>query len=93
MRYQDFIWQRDGLRGGRPCIRGTGVSVERIITWTKLGYSPEQIADQIGHINVEQVEAALAYYRDHQDEVETSLAREDQEALQLEMNATRSRVS
>ena len=28
------------IRGGRPCIAGTGVIVQRIVGWYKLGLSP-----------------------------------------------------
>ena len=45
--------ERDpAIRGGRPCIAGTGVSVQRVVGWYKLGLSPEEIADrieQVGH--------------------------------------------
>ena len=33
------------IRGGRPRIAGTGVTVRRIVGWYKLGLSPEEIAD------------------------------------------------
>lgn len=44
------------IRGGRPRIAGTGVTV-----WYKLGLSPEEIGDRIGHLSPAQVYAALAY--------------------------------
>jgi len=70
--------------GGRPRIAGTGVSVRRVVGWYKLGLSPEEIADRIGHLTLAQVYAALAYYHANCDEVETDLAAEEAEAETLE---------
>jgi uncharacterized protein (DUF433 family) len=50
------------IRGGRPRIAGTGVTVQRIVGWTKLGLTPEEIVAEIGHVTLAQVHAALAYY-------------------------------
>jgi seryl-tRNA(Sec) selenium transferase len=68
---------------------GTGVRVKRIVAFYKLGFSPEQIADKYGHINLAQVHAALAYYYANRDEIEASLAMDDRaiEALEREQRA------
>ena len=72
------------IRGGRARISGTGVTVRRIVEWYKLGYSPEEIAHEIGHITLAQVVAALAYYHANRDEIEADLANEKDVAEQLE---------
>ena len=72
------------IRGGRPRIAGTGVTVRRIVGWYKLGLSPEEIADQFGHLNLAQVHAALAYYHANREEVEADIAAEDADAEKLE---------
>ena len=61
------------VRRGRARIAGTGVTVRRIVEWYKSGYSPEEIAHEIGHITLAQVFAALAYYHANQDEMEVDL--------------------
>jgi uncharacterized protein (DUF433 family) len=38
-----IVTQADG-KGGRPYIAGTGITVHRIVTWYKQGFTPEQIA-------------------------------------------------
>ena len=43
------------VRAGRPRIAGTGVTVRRIVEWYKLGYNPEEIADQLGHVSLMRV--------------------------------------
>ncbi len=58
------------IRGGRPRIAGTGVTVHRIVQWYKLGLSPEEIAEEIEHLTLAQVYAALAYYHANREEIE-----------------------
>lgn len=72
------------IRGGRPRIVGTGVTVQRLICWYKLGLSPEEIQREIPHLSLAQIYAALTYYHANQQEIETALAQDDAEANQLE---------
>jgi len=71
------------VRGGRPRIAGTGVTVRRIVGWYKLGLSPEEIADRIGHLSLAQVHAALAYYHANREEIEADITAEEAEAERL----------
>lgn len=79
-----LITRSSEIRGGRPCISGTGVSVRRIVGWYKLGLSPEDIAERIGHVSLAQVHAALAYYHANTEEIESDIAAEAAEAERLE---------
>ena len=72
------------IRGGRPRIAGTGITVRRIVGWYKLGLRPEEIADRIGHLSLAQVHAALAYYYANREEIEADIAAEEAEAERLE---------
>ena len=72
------------IRGGRPRIAGTGITVSRIVGWYKLGLSPEEIASQIPHLTLAQVYAALTYYHANREEIEQDLAEENTLAEQLE---------
>ena len=69
-----LIVQDEEVRIGRPRIAGTGVTVQRIVSWYMLGLSPEEIADRIGHLSLAQVHAALAYYHANREEVEAAMA-------------------
>jgi len=64
------------IRGGRPRVAGTGVTVQRIASWYRLGLTPEEIADEIPHLSIAQVYAALAYYHANREEIEADLAAE-----------------
>src|SRR5206468_8660392 len=79
-----LIVRSPDVRGGRPRIAGTGVTVRRIVGWYKLGLSPEEISTEIPHLSLAQVYAALAYYHANKDEIEADIASEDSEAERLE---------
>ena len=72
------------IRGGRPRIAGTRITVHRIVTWYKQGCTAEQIADEYEHLTLAQVYAALTYYQANQAEIEADLAAEDSEIDQME---------
>jgi uncharacterized protein (DUF433 family) len=71
------------IRCGRPRIAGTGITVRRVVGWYKLGPSPEEIGDRIGHLSPAQVYAALAYYHANREEIEADIAGEEVEAERL----------
>ena len=79
-----FITSSPEIRGGRPCVAGTGVTVRRIVGWYQLGLAPEEIADRIGHLSLSQVYAALAYYFANRDDIDADIAAEEAEAERLE---------
>ena len=72
------------IRGGRPKIAGTGLTVSRIAGWYKMGMTPEEIALEYPHLTLAQVHAALAYYHANRDGVEADLAQEGAEAIEWE---------
>ena len=80
----ELITRSPEIRGGRPRIAGTGVAVERIIGWYRLGLSPEEIADRIGHLSLAQVHAALAYYHANREEIEAAMAADEAAGDQAE---------
>ena len=71
-----LITRSPEIRGGRPRIAGTGVTVRRIVSWYQLGLTPEEITREIPHLTLAQVHAALAYYHANRDEIEADLAAE-----------------
>lgn len=70
------IVRSEGVHGGRPIIRGTGVSVQTIVEQTRLGRSPVQIVeDYDGVLTLAQVYDALSYFHEHQAEIEQDITR------------------
>ena len=78
-----LVSRTQGVKGGRPCIAGTGVTIKRIAGWHRLGMSPEDIAAQYGHLSLAQVHAALAYYHANREEIDTDLRDEAAEYNRL----------
>jgi uncharacterized protein (DUF433 family) len=61
----------EGVHGGRPTIRGTGVSVQTIVEQFRLGRSPQQIVEDFdGVLTMAQVYDALSYSYEHEKEIE-----------------------
>jgi uncharacterized protein (DUF433 family) len=77
------------IRGGRPKIAGTGVTVMRVAAWYKMGLTPEEIATQYGHLSLAQVHAALAYYHANPVEIEADLTEEQAFAEKVERESER----
>lgn len=84
-----LITRSRDIKGGNPRIAGTGVTVQRVVGWYKLGLGAEEIAREIGHLNPGQVHAALAYYHANHHEIENLLAQEDSDYEQLSSNLPR----
>lgn len=84
-----LIVQTPDVRGGRPRISGTGVTVRRIVGWYKLGLTAEEIVAELPHLTLAQVHAALAYCHANQEEIEQDIADEAVAADQLEHEHTK----
>jgi len=84
-----LISRRPEIRGGRPCIAGTGVSVRRIAVLHNMGMIPEEIAANFGHLSLAQVHAALAYYYANKAEIDADLETEERETEALEQQHRR----
>lgn len=79
------------LKHGRPRIAGTGITVHRVAIWYKLGYSPEEIAYQYGHLTLAQVYAALAYYHANREQIDAEIAADEAEADSIEQEYLKTR--
>lgn len=80
-----FIESSPKIRGGRPRVAGTGVTVHRIVRWYKGGETPETIANEIlSHLTVAQVYAALTYYFANQAVIDAEIENEIEEEARIE---------
>ncbi|MDA1014701.1 MAG: DUF433 domain-containing protein [Planctomycetota bacterium] len=70
--------------GGKPCIAGTRIRVWDIHVWHNLrGQSPAEIAQAFPQITLADIHAALAYYLDHREEIESQMRAVEQRVEQL----------
>src|SRR5437868_6392460 len=72
-----YIEQTPEIRGGRPRVAGTRITVDDIVIMHRhLGQSLEQIVGKY-RLSPAAVHAAMAYYYDHQPEIDRQIADDD----------------
>ncbi len=57
-----LISETPGVCGGRPCIAGSRITVQYIVTEIKAGVTPEEILEDKPFLNLASIHAAIAYY-------------------------------
>ena len=62
------------VMGGKPCIRGTRVTVGTVVGLLAAGRSTEEILDAYPYLEMEDVRAALSYAAWRSEETEVALA-------------------
>ena len=62
------------IAGGKPIIAGTRITVRCIAGYSQMGMTVDEILTTLPHLTPSQVHSALAYYFDHQEEIESDLA-------------------
>lgn len=77
---EGLIIRNPELRGGRPIIAGTGVTVRTIVGHHKLGLTPEEIAEDMD-LPIAGVYAALAYYHLNKAEIEADIEANSEAAV------------
>ncbi len=82
---EGLVIRNPELRGGRPIIAGTGVTVRTVVGYYKLGMTPEEISDEMG-IALSGVYGALAYYHLNREEIEADIQANSEEAVMKSLN-------
>jgi len=70
-----YIGSDPAIADGKPIIVGTRITVRCIAGYYQMGMSADEILTTLTHLTASQVHSALAYYFDHQDEVDSDLAK------------------
>jgi len=76
-----YVTRIPGKRGGRPIIRGTGITVSLIARLYKAGDTVDEILESYPHLRPSWVHDAIDYYLDHQDEIEREIRESRMEYL------------
>lgn len=74
MKHLERITMDPGTMGGKPCIRGTRVTVGTLVGLLAAGRSAEEILDAYPYLEAEDLRAALSYAAWRSEEVELTLA-------------------
>ena len=69
-----YIGSDPEIADGKPIIVGTRITVRCIAGYYQMGMSVDEILTTLPHLTPSQVHSALAYYFDHQEEVDMDLA-------------------
>lgn len=64
MNYQEFIEIRADKRFGKPCLKGTRISVYDVLNWLANGMSREDIKSDFTEVTDKMIDACLAYAAD-----------------------------
>ncbi len=68
-----YISANSRIAGGAPIIKGTRITVRIIAGYYQMGMSVDEILNTLQHLTASQVHSALAYYFDHQMEIERDI--------------------
>lgn len=66
MRYQDYIISTPGVRGGKPCVSGTRITVYDVLEYLAGGMTETQILDDFPSLKSEHIRACLAFAADRE---------------------------
>lgn len=61
MNYQDYLEITPGKRSGKPCLKGTRITVYDVLAWLAQGMSQEEIQEDFPEVQLEHIQASLAY--------------------------------
>ena len=70
------IVQTEGVEGGRPRVRGTGLTVELLARFYKMGVSCDELLLMYPQLMPAALYDALSYYHDHHPEIERAISQE-----------------
>ncbi len=71
MDYRKIITIEPGKRGGKPCIRGTRMTVTDVLEYLAGGMSEEEILEDFPDLTAEDIRACLAFAADRERRLAT----------------------
>jgi uncharacterized protein (DUF433 family) len=73
MDYRDYIEIRSDKRFGKPCIKGTRISVYDVLNWLSNGMDAAAIKSDFSEITDEMILACLAFAADKERKLKVAL--------------------
>lgn len=61
MAYSEFIVSNSAIRFGKPCVIGTRIAVQDILSWLASGMTFAEILEDFPELTQTHIQAALAY--------------------------------
>ena len=69
-----YIVRRAGVRSGQAIVEGTRIGVHDVVAMIKAGSSVDEVVGSLPGLTRAQVYECLAYYEDHQGELDPLVA-------------------
>ena len=69
-----YIVRHAGVRSGNAIIEGTRIGVHDVVAMIRTGCSVDEVVASFPRLTRAQVYESLAYYEDHQEELEPLIA-------------------
>ena len=66
MHYKLHIAITSGKRSGKPCVKGTRITVYDVLSWLANGMPTKEILEDFPELSAEQIYACLAYAADRE---------------------------
>ncbi|MBP9892860.1 MAG: DUF433 domain-containing protein [Planctomycetes bacterium] len=66
MDYRKHISIDPAIRSGKPCVKGTRISVYEVLGYMAGGMTPEQIVDDFPDLKLDDIRACLAFAADRE---------------------------
>jgi uncharacterized protein (DUF433 family) len=71
MDYQKIITIEPGKRSGKPCIRGTRMTVTDVLEYLAGGMTQEELLAEFSDLTAEDIQACLAFAADRERKLAT----------------------
>ena len=65
--YKEYITIKESIRFGKPCIKGTRISVYVVLSWLALGQSENDIIKDFPELTITKIRACLAFAADKEN--------------------------
>ncbi len=88
-----YVTRTPGISGGDPIIRGTRITVQRIVEMMQAGQTVGDTLEALPHLSAAQVYDALSYYYDHQAEIDRLIAESQPERVLAALGLKAERVA
>ncbi len=67
--YKQYISIDPNIRFGKPCIKGTRITVYDVLGWLANGMTNQQILTDFPELTLEHIQACLAYAADREHKI------------------------
>lgn len=71
--YKNIITINPNIRFGKPCIKGTRITVYDVLGWLATGMTQDQILSDYPELKLEDITACLAYAAEREHKLKIAL--------------------